>query len=291
MSINEVLLPNTVEEAKQLLNKKANSKLLAGGTDLVLGMNRGEVNADYLIDLSKIQGIRGIKNFEHHIILGCMTTFTDVKSSSLIKENFSALVDCANMMGSPQIRNRATLGGNVANAAASADVIPCLLVMDAIFHIECTKGKRLVRCKDYFAEYEKNRIKENEILSEIIINKRAGTTGFYKLGKRNALAISRLCAAVSIEIQNNIIRDFKLALGAVGRYPFRVYEVETSLKEKHISNIFSSEVLTILENKVYESIKNRATMPFKREAVKGVYKQAVLNALGRTELGGEWHYE
>jgi CO/xanthine dehydrogenase FAD-binding subunit len=291
MSINEVLSPKTVEEAKLLLYQKKNSKLLAGGTDLLLEMYKGEVNAEYLVDLSRVQGIRGIKNFEHHIILGCMTTFTDVKNSSLVNKKFSGLMDCADMMGSPQIRNRATLGGNVANAAASADVIPCFLVMDAVFHIESSKGKRLVRCTDYFTEYEKNRLKENEILTEIIINKKAGTTGFYKLGKRNALAISRLCAAVNIEIENSIIKDFKLALGAVGRYPFRVNEVETFLKEKPISNVFSCEVYTLLESKVYESIKNRTSMPFKREAVKGVYKQAVINALARTELGGELHYE
>lgn len=291
MAINEVLSPNTVEEAKLLLSQKTSSKLLAGGTDLLLGMYRGEVKAEYLVDLSRVQGIKGIKNFEHHIILGCMTTFTDVKNSGLMSEKFSGLVDCADMMGSPQIRNRATLGGNVANSAASADVIPCFLVMDAVFHIESSKGKRLIRCTDYFTEYEKNRLKENEILTEIIINKKVGTTGFYKLGMRNALAISRLCAAVNIEIENGIIKDFKLALGAVGRYPFRVYEVETFLKNKHISNIFSSEVYTLLENKVYESIKNRTSMPFKKEAVKGVYKQAVINALDRTELGGELHYE
>lgn len=291
MSINEVLLPNTVEEAKMLLSQKKNIKLLAGGTDLLLGLNRGEVKAEYLIDLSKIHSIKGIKNFEHHIIIGCMTSFTDVKNSSLINEKFSALADCANMMGSPQIRNRATLGGNVANAAASADVVPCLLAMDAAFHIESDKGKRLVRCKDYFNEYEKNKVKENEILTEIIINKKSAATGFYKLGKRNALAISRLCAAVGLEVQNNIIKNFTLALGAVGRFPFRVSEVEAFLKERPVSYIFSSEVSIMLEDIVFESIKSRPTMPFKKEAVKGVYKQAVINALERTELGGGLYNE
>jgi len=279
MTINEMLHPQSLEESKEMLESYKSSKILAGGTDLVLDLRRGKIEADYLINLNKVKELKNIEDREEFISIGSMVTFTELKENPLIKKHFSALVDAASAMGSPQIRNIATIGGNIVNAAPAADIIPCLLCLGGTLNFESKSGKRTLNCIEYFNSYSQEGIKGNEILTEIILPKTNGLSGFYKLGKRNALAISRLSAAVNINILESKIQVFKVALGAVGRYPFLLEEIEKLVINKEINYILQEDVTNQISDVVCESIKNRKTMPFKREAVKGVYKEAVLRAL------------
>ena len=279
MSISEILYPQSLEEVKNLLDDNKNSKILAGGTDLVLDLRRGKIETDYLISLSKINELKAIEDKGESISIGSMVTFTELKENSLIKKYFSALINAASSMGAPQIRNMATIGGNIVNAAPAADSIPCIMCFEGVLIIEGKGTKRTASCEEYFRNYENQFIKDNEVLVEIILPKIQSNSGFYKLGKRNALAISRLTASVNINIIESKIKSFKLALGAVGKYPFMVKEIESLVVGKEVNYILQDEVTEVLSNIVYESIKNRKTMPFKKEAVKGVYKEAVLRAL------------
>ena len=284
VAISEILFPNSIDEAKLYLNKYINAKILAGGTDLVIDIRKGKISADYIISLSKINELKKIKNFPHHIVLGSMVTFTDILETETMNNYFGALRDSADSMGSPQIRNIATIGGNIANAAAAADIIPCLLCLDASINIEGQNSNRIIKACDYFRNYKEFKIKENEIIKEVSIVKNTGNSGFYKLGKRNSLSISRLNAAVYLDTANNKIEKFRVVLGAVGRLPFRVYELEKMVPGNDINYIFDDEILNLLEQKVYDSINGRKTMPFKKEAVKGVYKEAARRALNRAGI-------
>lgn len=279
MEIRSIFQPKTVEEAKALLSKYPNSKLLAGGTDLVLGLRKEEQKPEYLIAMGKIPELKAIVEDENQVILGSMVTFAQLKESVLIRENFNALYECAKNMGSPQIRNTATIGGNIANAGSAADAIPCIMSLDGILVIESINETRQIRCVEYFKNYSEEKIKEKEILTKIIVPKKNEKSGYYKLGKRNALAIARISAAVSLNISEDTIIDISISLGAVGKYPIRSGEFEKHAKNKKLEWLYGEEALSILENEVYESIKGRKTMPFKKEAVKGVYKEALRIAL------------
>jgi CO/xanthine dehydrogenase FAD-binding subunit len=281
MELVDVFQPKDLQEAKELLNNLSKAKLLAGGTDLIIDLDKAKTEADYLIDLSKIKELRQIKDFSHHIIIGSMTTFNDILENDMFNNRFTCLRDCAELMGSPQIRNRATIGGNIINGAAAADIVPCLLSLNAVLIFESIGSRRLVRCDDYFIKHEKYKIEPNEILVGIILNDKSAVSGFYKLGKRNSLSIARLSAAVSFNLAENKIHNVKVALGAIGKYPFRVYEIEYLAHDKEYHYLLKKELLDILEERVYRSIKNRPTLPFKREAVKGVYKEAVKKALAK----------
>jgi CO/xanthine dehydrogenase FAD-binding subunit len=279
MGLQAVFQPKSLMEAIELLDKVDNSKLLAGGTDLIIELNNGRLLADNLIDIRKLEELNKIRDYKHHIIIGSAVTFTDLLHNKIFNSRFTCMKECSAMMGSPQIRNRATIGGNIINAAAACDITPCLMALEAVLIIESLKQLRLVRISDYFSDYDKNKIKSKEILTGIILNDTGCSTGFYKLGKRNSLSIARLNAAVSIKLQDNKIKDFKLALGAVGRYPFRVYEIEYLAHGKEIGYLYKEQVLNIIQSKVEESIKGRPTLPFKKEAVKGVYMEALNRAL------------
>lgn len=281
MEISVFFKPNTVDEVKALIFEKINSKLLAGGTDLILDLRKEKKSPEYIIDLGNISELKNIKEDENQITLGSMVTFTKIKESKSIKSNFNCLINCAKNMGSPQIRNKATLGGNIANAGSAADAIPCIISLHGILVIESINGTRQISCEEYFKNYSLEKLKEYEILTKVIIPKKNELSGYYKLGKRNSLAIARVSTSVSIRLEENIIKNISTCLGAVGRFPFRTVKLEKRAVGENVDWLYSDEALEILENEVYDSIKGRKTMPFKKEAIKGVYKEALNIAIDR----------
>lgn len=275
----KVYSPKTIEEVKEYIKDHSNLKLLAGGTDLVLDFKRNKVMCKSIVSLGKISDLKKIVDDEDEIYIGAMVTFSDLIENNIIKNYCNLLLNCSMSMGSPQIRNVATVGGNIANGGSAADIIPCIISLGGILLIESEEAIRRVSCEEYFENYKEEILKENEILTHIIIPKTQNISGYYKLGKRNSLAISRVSAAVNLEIKKDRICAINICLGAVGRYPFRAKELEERSLGKDIKWLYSEEALEYLESIVEKSIEGRKTMPFKREAIKGVFKRALDNAL------------
>lgn len=275
----KVYSPKTIEEVKEYMKDHSNLKLLAGGTDLVLDFKRNKVMCKSIVSLGKISDLKKIVDDEDEIYIGAMVTFSDLIENNIIKNYCNLLLNCSMSMGSPQIRNVATVGGNIANGGSAADIIPCIISLGGRLLIESEEAIRRVSCEEYFENYKEERLKENEILTHIIIPKTQNISGYYKLGKRNSLAISRVSAAVNLEIKKDRICAINICLGAVGRYPFRAKELEERSLGKDIKWLYSEEALEYLEGIVEKSIEGRKTMPFKREAIKGVFKRALDNAL------------
>jgi CO/xanthine dehydrogenase FAD-binding subunit len=280
MELLGLFQPEKVIEAKIMLSEFDNLKLMAGGTDLVLELRREKEKPQYILDLGRIQELKIISEDDSNIYVGSMVTFTNIKKSSIISKNFNTLIVCAENMGSPQIRNVATIGGNIVNAGSAADIVPCVVSLGGILIIEAIDSLREVSCENYFKNYEKEKIKRNEILTKIIFPKKNEISGYYKLGKRNSLAIARVSASISLKLEANKVKNIAVCLGAVGRFPIRAYELEKHADNETVDWLFSDEPLNYLENIVEESIKGRKTMPFKKEAIKGVYKEALRIALG-----------
>lgn len=279
--IKEILEPRDIKSAEIYLDSLEKSKILAGGTDLIPEMQSEKNDVLYLISLNKIDKLKHIKEFAHHVMAGSMATFSDMQEAESIKKNFGCIFDCCKKMGSPQIRNTATIGGNIVNSAPAADLVPCLMISGTVFLIESSKIKRRFKCEEYFENISKLKIADNEILTQIIMTKSKGASGFYKLGKRNSLAISRISAACYIEEEKGKVLNFKVALGAVAKVPMRLYEVEDMVKGKNMEYLYSRNVVEKIKDTVYESIKERQSAPFKKEAVEGVYNEALKRAVER----------
>jgi len=275
----KIYSPKTIEEVKEYMKDHSNFKLLAGGTDLVLDFKRNKVKCESIVSLEKISELKRIVDDEDEIYIGAMVTFSDLIENNIINNYCNLLLNCSMSMGSPQIRNVATVGGNISNGGSAADIIPCIISLGGILLIESEEALRRVSCEEYFENHKEERLKENEILTYIIIPKTQNISGYYKLGKRNSLAISRVSAAVNLEIKKDRICAINICLGAVGRYPFRAKELEERSLGKDIKWLYSEEALEYLECIVEKSIEGRKTMPFKREAIKGVFKSALDNAL------------
>ena len=255
MELKDIVKPSTIEEALRLKKSLTTSLFLAGGTDLTLNIKKNEITTKYLIDLNVVDDLKIISENELYIEIGSMVTFSELRENLIIRKYLNSLVNCAETMGSPQIRNMATIGGNIINAGPAADGIPCIMALDGILTFKSLDKVRNITCVDYFKNYSAERIKANELLTKILIPKKSILSGFYKLGKRNSLAIARLSTSIVLNIENDIIKDISISLGAVGRYPFRVEKTENLAKGKNISWLFDNEILTLLENEVVESIK------------------------------------
>jgi CO/xanthine dehydrogenase FAD-binding subunit len=284
--IKEILVPFSIDNAKSNLENYKNSKVLAGGTDLMLDISKKDNDTEYLISLNKVDELKEIKEYNYHVVLGSLATFTQIAEANAIKKNFECISDCCKTMGSLQIRNIATIGGNIVNAAPAADIVPCLMTLGTVFIIESSKTMRRFKCDEYFENFNKLQVKDNEILTQIIITKSKGVSGFYKLGKRNALSISRMSASCYLEVETDQVTTFKVAMGAVGRFPMRLRRIEELVKNKPVDYLYSDEVIETIKDIVFDSISNRKSAPFKREAAAGVYRESLNRALSRLDKRG-----
>ena len=149
--------PATVAEASRLLKDKgAGGRFLAGGTDLVIAMKEKGLLPEYIVDLKRIPGLSGIhENSDGTITIGALTTMYTIETAPVIKKKYPFLAQSAAEVGSIQIRNRATIGGNMANSTPSADVAPSLIALNATAKIARADGERAMRWKNFFAAPDK----------------------------------------------------------------------------------------------------------------------------------------
>lgn len=279
MDIEKSYFPNSMKEVLDLLYINKNAIILGGGTDLVLQLLRREKEAQVIVGLDKLEELKEIREEEDSIFIGSMVTFTTLAESNKIKNYFQNIYQCAKAMGSPQIRNMATAGGNIINAGSAADIIPCLMSLEGELIFSSFEGERRININRYFMNYSIEKIKAGEVLKGIMLHKAPTLKGFYKLGKRNSLAIARLSSSVSVEVSQGRVIDIKVALGAVGRFPIRAIEYEHWAVDKNLEELVSEEGMLLLSKAVENSIPGRKTLSFKREAVKGVFKEAYGRAL------------
>lgn len=193
-------------------------RVLAGGTDLLVELRgAGNRSPDAIVDISRIATLKGITKSGASILVGPLTTHTELTNSSLIRQSAGLLGVAAATIGSQQIRNRGTVGGNIMNAATCADTVPPLLALGARLTLVSNTGTREVDIADFFVEPYKTHARYDEVLSSISfapLTERS-TGAFLKLGRRNAVAISRLSVAAILTLdREGIIADARIVAGA-----------------------------------------------------------------------------
>lgn len=188
--------PQTVADAIRL-QAETGGKYLAGGTVMLVDRRRGKCTAEHYISLEAIPALRGIREESGHLVIGAGTTFREIEDSALLKEVAFALWQAAGSVGGPQVRNRGTLGGNLASGSPSSDCAAPLLALGATLRAEGRNGVREVPVTELFLGVGKTALTADEILTEIVLPAEKTVSAFRKVGKRNALAISCINMAVS----------------------------------------------------------------------------------------------
>ncbi|PKO00689.1 MAG: hypothetical protein CVU42_02350 [Chloroflexi bacterium HGW-Chloroflexi-4] len=232
---------NSLTDAISLKEKFAESaRILAGGTDLVLEMERGmHSGIKEIVDISRVSGLDEIwMDDQLYIHIGPTATHSACLKSPLIQDFAQCLYQACEQVGSPQIRNRGTVAGNIATASPANDTISALLALDAKIELSSSNGKRIIEIDKFFMGVRKTAIMKNEIITDIYFKslKKNEYSCFIKVGLRNAQAISILNCAVLIGLEGNKITKARIALGAVGPTVFRAIEAEASLLDQSISN-------------------------------------------------------
>lgn len=264
--------PQSVREAVEIA-QTSEAAFLAGGTDLVLFMQTGKIKPSALIDLGKISQLKEIRETEGYLEIGSMSTFAEMGNSELIYKQAHALWQACQTMGSPQIRNQATIGGNLGNCSPAADGLPPLLALGAEVHLVSGNGDEVVALENLLSRTPL--LAQDSLIRGFRIPLKGLQSGFAKLGRRRALAIARLSVAVAVEVDGNLATQVRVALGAVGRRAFLSESLNQDLSGQEINEAWIENGVEQVQRIVREALGTRASAPYKRVAVAGVFREAI----------------
>jgi len=236
----EYLEPATIEEAVSLLTKyDGRAKVIAGGTDLVVQMREKAVKPDYVIDIVNIPGLDYINYDEKQgLSIGALTTISSLEKSAELRMKYPVISLAASKLGSVAIRNLGTLGGNLCNAAPSAEMAPALIGLSADAKIVGPGGERIVPLENFFTGPGSTVLKKGGLLVEVQVPVSwPGTRGVYlKHAIRGMvdLAIVGVAVVIVIEPRDGVCQDIKVTLGAVAPTPMRAHSAEGVIKGRRI---------------------------------------------------------
>lgn len=213
--------PKTLKEALLLFRKSDNVALLAGGTDLLVEIKKGLRYHKDIISLSSISEMKLITEDEQNLYIGAAATHSELVRSALVRKYFPALADALAQIGSEQVRNTGTIGGNLCTGASCCDSAPILMALNASVEIAKARSVKTKAVKDFFIFNKKTILKKGEMVSRIIIPKPLPGVGahYEKFGLREAGNISVASVAVMVKIENGICADACVVIGAVAPTP------------------------------------------------------------------------
>jgi len=279
--------PTELTEALKLLAElKEGYRIIAGGTDLVPAARRGGVslpNHTHIIDISSIKELGYIVKDDGMIRIGAVTRVSEIGVSAVVKEHVPIVADAASQLGSLQVRNLGTIGGNLCNASPAADIAPPLLVLDAKVNVRGVDGQRLVPVTELFTGPGKTILAAGEILAEIQIPITEATAGscFIKLGRRNAFTLSIVSVATLVKVKDGIFDDVRIALGAVAPTPIRASKAEEYLTGKETSEQVIDEGAKIVAGEVKPISDVRASEEYRRDMSYILTKRAINRSVQR----------
>lgn len=247
----EVCLPITLQEALQFKQKHPEAIIAAGSTDLGVAVNKGRGQYQVVITLQNIPGLREIQKHADHLVIPCRVTLTALQK--YLQDEAPEMSRMLNIFASPQIKNSATLVGNVVNASPISDTIPFLLVSDAQLELQSTSGKRLVPMDSFYLAYKKMDLKPDEIVTAIHLPLPTSTDfiKLYKVSLRKDLDISAVTMAVHVQRVGTQIAKARLAFGGVGPTVSRIKEVE----DEWMGQEFKSELFEAAARDIHLKVK------------------------------------
>ncbi len=270
--------PGALVEALQMLAEYPKRyHILSGGTDLVVRMQDGLVHPKHLLNLTFIPEMKEIFIEDNQLTFGANVTFGGVLENALFRKHADPLFQAAQIMGSPQIRNMATLGGNLMNASPAGDSIPPLFVLGAEVCLESLNSIRWIKIENFFSGPGKTVREPVELLTKIRfpIKPDFWQGGFLRLGQREALAISKVSLAYWGDFRDGVVHDVRLALGAVAPTVIRASITENFLRGKSLTSAILEEASGIIKNEARPISDIRSDANYRREMCGVLLKRAL----------------
>lgn len=279
----EYLAPRTLEETLSLLSQyKGGAKVMAGGTDLLVRMKERKATPAYLINFGNVKDLDYVRqDNDGGLRIGALTTHQSIVNSNLVKGGYGLLAAACRKIGTPQIRNMGTIGGNLCNAGPSADSAPPLLVLEAKLNLSSAKGRREVALDRFFTDPFQTVMEDDELLTEIILPPLPPRTGssYQWLTKITAVdeTLVGVAALVVMDDKKGIVKDARIALCSVAPTPIRAKKAEEVLRGKEVQDGLLEEVAMVVASET----RPRSRADYRRRMSAVLAKRAIKEALAR----------
>ncbi len=280
--------PKTISEALRALTDSDNAAVLAGGTDILVELKQGLRKHDSLISLKGLNELRQIDNDREKVYIGSCVTHNQLVESEIIQRYCPAMSEAASKIGTHQIRNTGTVGGNLCTGASCADLAPPLVMYDAEAIVEGRTGVRKIPLKDFFAHHHRTVLKKGGLLTRIEVPIPHEGTGasFEKYGHRNAASISVASVAVLLRVRDGVCVNSSIVTGACAPTPVLSGKAMEVLINREINEFKNGSELIKKASKAAagESIPIddiRGSARYRKELIKVVTERAILIALER----------
>jgi xanthine dehydrogenase FAD-binding subunit len=278
----------SIQEAIRLLEQNPDAHLIAGGTDMLVKLHKGKAQFDHMIDIHDIAELNFItQNDDGNIVIGPLACFAQVAESALIRKHIPVLAEAILTIGGPQVRNMATIGGNLCNGVPSADSATPLVALNANVTIEGRNGARQMPLESFFLGPSRVALEPHEILTAITVTREdyAGYSGhFYKYAMRGAMDISTIGCSAVCKIKGGSLQDLRLAFGVAAPVPIRCRGTENRVRGCKITPGLLAEIATAVTADVRPRTSWRAARDFRLQIITTlahrVVEQAILNAGG-----------
>jgi CO/xanthine dehydrogenase FAD-binding subunit len=284
----EYLQPASISEAIQYLETAVKPAVpIAGGTDLLLDLKQGRGDPVHtLVDINSVKEMTVIEIRAHELFIGAAVTVNRIASSSLVIEHAQALVESCHLIAGPQVRNVATLGGNVAHALPAADGTIALTALAAQAEVASASGlRRLPIGKLFLGPGKTALIKGKEILVGFYLptNQSGQASCFNRIMRPQGVALPILNCAVWLTREKNRLTDVRISIGPGGAIPFRATETEAILRgQVYDSTIFENTLAALFAQIKFRSSPRRATAEYRKHIVRGLLKQTLDTAWSRS---------
>jgi carbon-monoxide dehydrogenase medium subunit len=282
----DLVLPNSLEDCLKILAERgAQAKLVAGGTDLLPQMKNGVLHPAVVVDLSGIARVRQVQN-GNGLRIGAAVTARELELSPALRGPYRAIAESAAMVGSLQVRNLATVGGNLCNAAPSADMAPPLLALEAVAVIAGPRGQRRVPFADFFTGVRCTVLGADEILVEIAVPAPGPRSGgqYLRHTPRRELDIAVVGVASQLTLSDGVCAKARIALAAVAPVPLRAREAEQALEGTPVTTEAIERAAELAVGVARPISDQRGSADYRRHLVRVLTRRTLRTAL--TRAGG-----
>lgn len=286
MNYPEYIAPTTLDEALECLAASDSARIAAGGTDLVPQMRRSDAVPALLIDVRRLP-LDAVEQQGDNVVIGARLTHTQLTRSDVLARHFPALLAACRSIGGPPVRNRGTLGGNLANASPAADTAPPLLAYDALITLVSQRGQRTLPLADFFTGPGATVLAPDELILSVRVPLPPPRTAavFLKLGKRRAMAIAVASVAARLTVDaGGRVTVARIALGSVGPTPLRAVRAEAVLQGARLDEEVVASAARQARDQASPISDIRASADYRRRLVEVLTRRALMAAW--QQLGG-----
>ena len=278
------LKPETLREALEILATTPQAFPVAGGTNLMVDVRAGKLMPETVIDLSGLDELRGIKAAETEITIGGAVTIAELLSSPVIEKHAPVLFEAAKAFANTLIRNRATIGGNLVNAAPCSDTAPAFLVLNATVELSSSNGERQLPLSEFLLGAFETQRRSDELLTKVrfAIPPASSKGGFQKMGLRKISCMAKVDVAVYLDFDEaGVCSEARIAHGAASAVALRVPDAEAVLVGQALTPDLIKKAAQLTE----QSAQPRSGSEYKRQVVYGLTRRILTKIATRGEDG------